>query len=124
MKETLQGKWMECNQEFSRFVEANYLNWINHADNDRNDDFPVMSPHILDKYLLPTLQKQADHVYFIVIDCMRFDQWMVLQDILSPYYSFKTHIYCSILPTATPYARNSIFAGLYPTDIKKHYPQF
>jgi hypothetical protein len=28
------------------------------------------------------------------------------------------------LPTATPYARNAIFAGLMPTEIKKWYPQW
>jgi hypothetical protein len=74
LKETLQGKWMECNQEFSRFVEKNYLDWINHPDKERNDDYPIMSPHILDQFLLPTLQKQKSHIYFIVIDCMRYDQ--------------------------------------------------
>ena len=39
-------------------------------------------------------------------------------------YSISKEYYCGILPTATPYARNSIFAGLFPTDINKHYPQF
>ena len=43
---------------------------------------------------------------------------------LLPYFSIKTDLYCSILPTATPYARNAIFAGLYPSEIKHHYPQF
>ena len=124
LKETLQGKWAECNQEFSRFVERNYLNWIKHPDNQRDNENPVMSPHILDNYLLPILKQQSEHIYFIVIDCLRYDQWLVLQEILSPYFSFNTNLYCGILPTATPYARNAIFAGLYPIDIKKHYPQF
>lgn len=124
LKKTLQGKWAECNQEFSRFVEKNYKNWISHPDNKRDNENPIMSPHILDNYLLPVLKQQSQHIYFIVIDCLRYDQWMVLQDILSPLFSFKTDLYCGILPTATPYARNAIFAGLYPIDIKKHYPQF
>ena len=124
LKETLQGKWNDCNQEFSRFVENNYLNWINHPDDKRDADNPVMSPHILDNYLLPVLKQHSKHIYFIVIDCLRYDQWLVIQDVLSPFFSFKPNLYCSILPTATPYARNSIFAGLYPIEIKKHYPQF
>jgi CheY-like chemotaxis protein len=124
LKETLQGKWGECNQEFSYFVAERYLDWINHPDNQRDEENPIMSPHILDNYLLPILKQQSEHIYFIVIDCLRYDQWFVLQEILSPYFSFKTNLYCSILPTATPYARNAIFAGLYPLDIKNHYPQF
>ena len=124
LKETLQGKWAECNQEFCRFVEKNYFNWINHPDNKRDDNNPIMSPHILDNYLLPVLKQQSEHIYLIVIDCLRYDQWLVLQDVLSPYFSFKTNLYSSILPTATPYSRNSIFAGLYPVEIKNHYPQF
>jgi hypothetical protein len=31
--------------------------------------------------------------------------------------------YYSLLPTATPYSRNAIFAGLYPSDLEKHYPE-
>ena len=124
LKETLSGKWQECNVGFSKFVENNYLKWLTHKDNDRNDANPIMSPHILDEYLQPVLKKQDKHVYFFVIDCLRFDQWLVMAELLEPYYNLKTELYCSILPTATPYARNSIFAGLYPIDIKKYYPQF
>jgi hypothetical protein len=33
-------------------------------------------------------------------------------------------MFYSILPTATQYARNSIFSGLTPLQISKHYPQY
>jgi hypothetical protein len=36
----------------------------------------------------------------------------------------KDEIYCSILPTTTQYARNAIFAGLMPNEIRKKYPQY
>jgi hypothetical protein len=35
----------------------------------------------------------------------------------------KEETYYSILPTATQYARNALFAGLLPLDIRKKYPQ-
>ncbi|MDR0927175.1 MAG: PglZ domain-containing protein [Ignavibacteria bacterium] len=124
LKETLQGKWIECNQEFSRFVELNYKKWIDYPDAERNEENPIMSPHILDNYLLPILKEQSEHIYLIVIDCMRYDQWLVMQEMLYPFFNIKTDLYCSILPTATPYARNAIFAGLYPIEIKEHYPQY
>lgn len=123
LNQTLQDKWKECNTEFSKFVENNYVDWINHSDNDRDDDNPVMSPHVMDKFVLPHLKKNQK-VFFFVVDCMRVDQWLMMKELLSPYYSFKTDYYSSILPTATPYARNSIFSGLYPQDIKKYFPQW
>lgn len=121
--QTLQDKWRECNAEYCKFVENNYHDWINASDNNRDDENPVMSPHLLDKYVAPHLKK-GQKTFLIVVDCMRLDQWLVMKEALSPYYSIKTDLYCSILPTATPYARNSIFAGLYPTDIKKYFPQW
>ena len=124
LQETLRGKWRECNLEFSKFVESNYIKWLAHKDNERDDNNPIMSPHILDYFLKPTLKVQKENIYLIVIDCLRFDQWMVLREMLASYYTFDTNLYCSILPTATPYARNSLFAGLYPIDIKKYYPQY
>jgi hypothetical protein len=37
-------------------------------------------------------------------------------------FNIEKSYYYSILPTATPYARNSLFAGLYPSEIEKYYP--
>jgi len=122
LHQTLQDKWKECNAEYSKFVENNYIEWINHSGNDRDDDNPVLSPHISDTYVLPHLKK-GQKVFYFVIDCLRYDQWLMMRELLAPYYNFKTNFYASILPTATPYSRNSIFAGLYPMDIKKYFPQ-
>ncbi|MFP4529529.1 MAG: response regulator, partial [Candidatus Kapaibacterium sp.] len=117
LQQTLHDQWRECNAEFSRFVENNYKGWIHGEDNEA----PLMSPHIMDNYVLDHLKTSGPTVLFVV-DCMRYDQWLVMEELLRPYYSFDTDFYSSILPTATPYARNAIFAGLYPTDIKKYFP--
>ncbi len=118
--QTLQDQWRECNSVFSKFVENNYIDWIH---NEKDPDAPVFSNTVVDKYLLPHL-KSGDPVFFIVVDCMRLDQWHVMEELLSPFYTFKKNNYSSILPTATPYCRNSIFAGLFPADIKKYLPQY
>ena len=68
--------------------------------------------------------KNGKPTMFFVIDCMRVDQWMVMEEFLKPYYTFKKDYYNAMIPTATPYARNSIFSGLYPIDIQKYYPQW
>lgn len=120
LKLTLQDQWQAANAEFSKFIERNYEHWL---VDKAEDAYPLLSPHLLDSYLKTPLQK-GEKVVFIVIDCMRLDQWHIMRDLLSPYFTLKTDYYCAILPTATQYARNSIYAGLFPEDIKKHYPQY
>jgi hypothetical protein len=44
---------------------------------------------------------------------------------LEPYFRTENDdIYYSILPTATQYARNSIFAGLMPLEIRRRFPKY
>ncbi len=122
LEQSLRDQWKECNGEFSKFIEDEYGSWLTDRDK-RPDGAPLLSPHIADAHLLPKLASGRP-TFFIVVDCMRLDQWLVMEEFIRPLFSIQKDYYCSILPTATPYARNSIFAGLYPTDINKHYPQF
>lgn len=119
LEQILQDQWHTANAEFSKYVEKNYFDWL-HSE---SEEFPLLSHNITDKYLLPLLQSDGP-TFFFVVDCMRYDQWLVMEELLMQYYTFDTNFYSSILPTATPYARNAIFAGLMPLDIKKHYPQY
>jgi len=120
LNQTLQDLWHESNNVFSRFVEDNYVEWIH----EKKDEFtPLFSPEVVDKYLLSHI-KNGGPVFFIVVDCMRYDQWLVFEELLQSYFTFKRDFYCAILPTATPYARNAIFAGLFPDDIQKYYPEY
>jgi len=121
LKASITDQYREANAVFSKHIENHYIDWI--RANNIEEAEPVLSPHVLDKYVLPFLKK-GENVAFIVVDCMRYDQWLVMSELLSHYYSIETDFYCSILPTATQFARNSLFAGLYPADIKKHYPQW
>ena len=59
---------------------------------------------------------------FVVIDCMRLDQWFTLEPMLEEAFDIQREYYCAILPTATPYARNAIFSGLLPAELQKHHP--
>jgi hypothetical protein len=61
-------------------------------------------------------------VVFIIIDCMRLDQWFTIEPLLEEYFDIQREYYCSILPTATPYARNAIFSGLLPAELHKRHP--
>ena len=81
-----------------------------------------MSHTLLKNKLLPTIGKD-ECVFFLLIDNLRFDQWKVIQPILADLYKVESEeSYFAILPTATQYARNAIFAGLLPTEIQKKFP--
>ena len=107
----------KCTFEFGAYVEENYVDWINTAGS------PWMSPDVFSRFVFPEL-KRKKKVYFIVIDCMRLDQWLTIEDLLVPYFNIQRDSYVSILPTATPYSRNAIFSGLYPSEIEKRHPSF
>ncbi len=123
LDETLSNQWRECNAGFSKWVEDNYLSWIQSSHRGHGD--PLLSCDINDEYVLPAVKDSSERpVFFFVVDCMRLDQWMIMEEMLSPYFTVRRDHYCGILPTATPFARNSIFAGLMPSDIEKHYPEY
>ena len=77
---------------------------------------------VVDYHIVPALKEDSGPVFLIVVDCMRLDQWLVMEELLTPYFSIQKDYYFSILPTATPYARNAIFAGLFPSEIEAYYP--
>ncbi|HKJ02812.1 MAG TPA: PglZ domain-containing protein, partial [Longimicrobiales bacterium] len=52
------------------------------------------------------------------------DQWRAMTPLLSPYFEIEERYHYSILPTATPYARNAIFSGMFPDGIAKNNPQW
>ncbi|HED37373.1 MAG TPA: PglZ domain-containing protein, partial [Ignavibacteria bacterium] len=119
LRQLLYDQKKEANKEFSKFIENNYKNWLNSAGEPGT---PNLTPEITSKYVLPLLEKDNVSVFYFVIDCLRLDQWFVMEKLLSDYFKIKKEYYFSILPTATPYARNSLFSGLFPSEIEKYYP--
>ncbi|MFC1692263.1 response regulator [Candidatus Latescibacterota bacterium] len=105
---------MEFRREFSKYVEKNYLSWI-------EGNGPVLSHNILDTYVTPLL-KNNEKVYFIVIDCFRFDHWLAIEPKLEELFQVKRDYYYSLLPTATPFSRNALFAGMLPREIAAIHP--
>lgn len=119
LRQTFIDQKREANKEFSKFVENNYRDWINSS---LPSERPTLTVDILNKYLVNEISSH-DNVFFFVLDCMRLDQWLVMEKLLSDYFKIEKSYYYSILPTSTPYARNSLFSGLFPSDIEKYYPQ-
>jgi len=69
------------------------------------------------------LIKEGRKVLLLVVDCMRLDQWMAVESLVSEFYTIERDSYFSILPSATPFARNALFSGLFPEDINREYPE-
>ena len=117
LQQVLYDQVQQANKEFGKFIRSEYAYWLKDGETDR----PLLSPDIIKEYVFPRLSDEKP-VFFILIDCMRYDQWLVFENMLSDYYNIETDFYYSILPTATPYSRNAIFAGLYPSEIERNYP--
>ncbi|MFN6083395.1 MAG: PglZ domain-containing protein, partial [Fluviicola sp.] len=84
------------------------------------EDAPEMVHHLFRDHIFPMLKEK---VYVIVIDNLRYDQWNILKPTLSKHFTVESEeIVYSILPTATHYARNALFAGLMPNEIAKRFP--
>jgi CheY-like chemotaxis protein len=103
---------------FSRFVKNNYLSWFT----DKTADKPLLSPGVFREKVFPLIENRGK-VFVILIDNLRLDQWRVLYPIINEYYTtLEDSVFCSILPTATQYARNAMFAGLMPREIASMNP--
>ena len=118
MREVLQSQKQEANTEFFKFISKNYADWLN----PRSTDAPVMSHDLFKRKVLPHIEKDVP-TFFIVIDNLRYDQWKTIQPIFAESFRIlEEETFYSILPTATQYCRNAIFAGMMPVDIEKNYP--
>ncbi|HNW00254.1 MAG TPA: PglZ domain-containing protein, partial [Chitinophagales bacterium] len=116
-KEVLTSQKAEANVEFGKFIDKNYLKWV-----AGKGEKPVMSNTLLEEKVFPLLQDKVP-TFFVLIDNLRYDQWRIIEPLISEFFKLRTeeHFY-SILPTATQYARNAIFAGLMPVEIEKRLP--
>ncbi|MBQ2608125.1 MAG: PglZ domain-containing protein [Paludibacteraceae bacterium] len=118
MREMLQMQRQQANAAFAKFVQRHYEEWFT------GDERPMMSSDVFKRVLFPMLDR-GEKVFLVVIDNFRYDQWKTIQPMLSDFLTVTDEqLYCSILPTATQYARNAIFSGLMPLQIQQMYPQF
>lgn len=115
LAQTLEGTRREWNTEFTKYIVSNYKGWL--SDPKR----PILSPDVTGKWIVPRL-KRKEKLLFVVVDCMRLDQWMLVEPLLADYFNIARHHYFSMLPTATPFARNALFAGMFPDEIDRVYP--
>lgn len=116
LESTHDDQRLKASNGFSDFVEQNYRTWVS------SQKRPPMSVDVFPRFVAPHLQA-GEKVFFILIDCVRLDQWLVIEEFLAEHFDVQWDYYTSILPTATPYSRNAIFSGMFPDEISRRYPE-
>jgi len=118
MDEILAMQKRDANNAWTKFVSNNFINFLRKP----SADTPQMSHTILGQKL-PEILKADCPVFLVVIDNFRYDQWKLIQNTLGEFFNvLNDEMYMTILPTTTHYARNSLFAGMMPSEIEKKHP--
>ncbi|MBK8968181.1 MAG: PglZ domain-containing protein [Lewinellaceae bacterium] len=108
----------QANTEFSKFVVKNYFSWVD----KKKEVGPIMSHSLMRKKIFPHVGKGVPTI-MILLDNLRFDQWKVIEPFMNELFRTEQEDYFfSILPTATQYSRNAIFAGMMPSEIESAFP--
>src|SRR6266853_5556918 len=107
LSDALRALQSSLRKDFSTFIQRQYPRWLASPEGDR----PPLSVDVGAEFLVPVL-KANGRALFVVIDCLRLDQWEVLRELVTPLFDVEESHYYSILPTATPFARNAIFSGM------------
>jgi DNA-binding response OmpR family regulator len=117
--ESLRGLYPDMHREFASFMFEAYPAWLKNLEGDR----PPLSVDVVSEFLLPILKHDRAAV-FVVVDCLRLDQWLALKPFLDPFFDVEVTHHFAVLPTATPYSRNSLFSGLFPGEIAARFPDW
>ena len=113
--DSVESMLIDLRRRFGEFIVRAYPRWL-----EGSEERPDLSVDVIQHHLVPWLDGET--VFFVVLDCMRLDQWRVIAPLLAPYFEIEEHFHYSILPTATPYARNAIFSGLFPDQLAEARP--
>jgi CheY-like chemotaxis protein len=115
--DTVRTLVIDLRRDFGSWVVREYPRWMRDSE-----DRPRLSVDLVREFVLPRLG--TDPVFFVVLDCMRLDQWRAMTSLLTAHFEIEETWHYSILPTATPYARNAIFSGMYPDEIARQRPSW
>ncbi|MBT6746593.1 MAG: bifunctional response regulator/alkaline phosphatase family protein [Flavobacteriales bacterium] len=118
MTEILTMQKQEANAQFFKFIQRNYIDWLNSSD-----EAPIMSHTLFKERIAPQIEGNQP-VFLLLIDNLRYDQWKMIRPLMSEFFNVDNEeLFYSILPTATQYSRNALFAGLMPSEIESRFPK-
>ena len=120
ISEVLSLQKNEANVGFSKFYSMNYKDWLY----GKTEDKPILSHTVIKEKVFPLLGKNQK-IFFLLIDNLRYDQWKIIEPMISNFFRVEEDdLYYSILPTTTQYARNSLFSGMMPLEIRNRFPKY
>jgi CheY-like chemotaxis protein len=119
LQDALSAFQSSLHDDFADFVTQHYPGWLANPGGDR----PPLSVDVCSEFLVPALEASG-RAMFVVVDCLRLDQWELLKPQISTLFDIEESFYYSILPSATPFSRNAIFSGLFPSEIKVRHPDW
>ncbi len=119
LREGLTGMLTDVNRGFCDLVERGYGEWV-HED---GEDGPTLSVDLLRRFFQPVLAEDPASL-FVVMDCMRLDQWRAIRPIISELFEIEEDVYAGILPTVTPFSRNALFSGMFPDELAENHPNW
>src|SRR6201995_5553147 len=94
LHESLQGLSPDLRREFAHFMRTAYPGGLGDLSGHR----PPLTIDIVPEYLMPIL-KEDKQALFVIVDCLRLDQWRALLPIITPLFDIDTTHYYSVLPT-------------------------
>src|SRR5262245_50040990 len=116
LREALSTFQATLHEDFAEYIARSYPKWLADPARDR----PPLSVDVVGEFLAPLL-KSRGKALFIVVDCLRLDQWETLKPDIVELFDIEVSHYYSILPSATPFSRNSIFSVLFPVVIAERH---
>lgn len=118
-REILETLISDVRRGFCDLVADRYGEWVHEG----GEAGPTLSVDVLPRFFRPILHEDPAALV-IVMDCMRLGQWRALAPLVSELFEIEEELYASILPTATPYARNALFSGLFPDELAELRPDW
>jgi DNA-binding response OmpR family regulator len=119
LEDALRSFQTSVHDDFAEYIVEQYPRWLADPRSDR----PPLSVDVCSEFLVPLL-KSHGRALFVVVDCLRLDQWELLRPHAAELFDIEESYYFSILPSATPFSRNAIFSGLFPSEIKARHPEW
>src|SRR6266853_415923 len=84
LSEALRSLQRSLRKDFAEYVARQYPRWLAGPEGDR----PPLSVDVGAEFLVPVL-RSTGRVLFVVIDCLRLDQWEVLRDLVTPLFDVE-----------------------------------
>ena len=118
--ESLRGLYPDMHREFAPFMATAYPAGCRELEGDR----PPLSIDIVAGVPAAGASSRTARWCSSSSTACGSTSGRVLEPLLAPLFDMETTHYFAVLPTATPYARNALFSGLFPGEIAARFPDW